>query len=154
MAMLRCFILILLAHGQDLIAQRAFTVDDLLREESIAQVKLSPDGRWLAYVQVRPKTAAETYQNPFLFGKDRADVWLVATEGGSPRNLTQGISDGSGFWQPEWSPDSTRLALLSNRGGNVRLWLLDVTTGHLQRLTELAVDVLADPPMLWVSNHP
>jgi dipeptidyl aminopeptidase/acylaminoacyl peptidase len=153
MVVLGCFILVLLVPGQALIAQRAFTVDDLLREEAIAQVKISPDGRRLAYVRVRPKSAAETYQKPFLFGKDRADVWLVATEGGTPRNLTQGVSDGSGFWQPVWSPDSTRLALLSNRGGNVRLWLLDVATGRLQRLTELAVDVLADPPMLWVSNE-
>jgi dipeptidyl aminopeptidase/acylaminoacyl peptidase len=154
MVILRCLILVLLVPGQDLIAQqRAFTVDDLLREEAIAQVKLSPDGRWLAYVQVRSKSAAETYQKPFLFGKDRADIWLVATEGGSPRNLTQGISDGSGFWQPVWSPDGTRLALLSNRGGNVRLWLLNVATSRLQRLTDLAVDVLADPPMLWVSNE-
>jgi len=35
--------------GQVLMAQRAFTVEDVLREESIAQAKLSPDGRWLAY---------------------------------------------------------------------------------------------------------
>src|SRR5262245_27674683 len=116
-------ILVLIAHGQVLIAQRSFTVDDLLREESIQEVKLSPDGRWWAYVQVRPKSAAEPYQKPFLFGKDRADIWLAATKGGPPRNLTQGISDGSGFWQPVWSPDSTRLALLSTRGDNIRLWL-------------------------------
>jgi hypothetical protein len=50
-----------MAPGQSLIAQRAFTVDDLLREESIEQVKLSPDGRWLAYFQMRSKSAAETY---------------------------------------------------------------------------------------------
>jgi len=152
MVKLTCFILVLLAPAERLMAQRAFTVDDLLRQESIGQVKISPDGRWLAYVQIRSKSAAETYQKPFLFGKDRGDIWLVATEGGSPRNLTQGISDGSGFWQPVWSPDSKRLALLSNRGGNVRLWLLDVATSRLQKLTDLAVDVLADPPMLWVSN--
>lgn len=150
---LRCFILCLMGPGQVLIAQRAFTVDDLLREEAIAQVKLSPDGRWLAYVQVRSKSAAETYQKTFLFGKDRADIWLAPAQGGSPRNLTQGISDGSGWWAPVWSPDGKRLALLSNRGGNVRLWLLDVATGRLQKLTELAVDVLADPPMLWASNE-
>src|SRR5258705_8117762 len=146
MLLLTCLILFLPAPGQILIAQRAFTVDDLLREESIAQVKLSPDSRWLAYVQVRPKSAAETYQKPFLFGKDRGDIWLVATEGGSPRNLTQGISDGSGWWAPVWAPDSTRLALLSNRGGNVRLWLLDVATSRLRRLTELAGDRPAGPP--------
>jgi dipeptidyl aminopeptidase/acylaminoacyl peptidase len=153
MVIFRCFILFLMASGQVSIAQRAFTVDDLLREESITQVKLSPDGRWLAYVRVRPKSAAETYQKFFLFGKDRGDIWLAATEGGSPRNLTQGISDGSGWWAPVWSPDSRRLALLSNRGGNVRLWVLDLATGRIQRLTDLAVDVLADPPVLWVSNE-
>ena len=151
--LLRGFVLFLLAPGQLLIAQRAFTVDDLLREESIGQAKISPDGRWLAYVQVRSKSAKETYQKFFLFGKDRADIWLVPTAGGSPRNLTQGISDGSGWWAPVWSPDSTRLALLSNRGGNVRLWLLDVATSRLRRLTDLAVDVLADPPVLWASNE-
>jgi len=153
MVLLRCLLLILMAPVPVLLAQRAFTVDDLLREESIGRAKLSPDGRWLAYERIRPKSAAETYQKFFLFGKDRADIWLVATNGGAPRNLTQGISDSSGWWAPVWSPDGTKLALLSNRGGNVRLWLLDLTAHRLKKLTELAVDVLADPPMLWISNE-
>lgn len=78
---LRCFIFFLMAPGQVLIAQRAFTVDDLLREEAIAQVKLSPDGRWLAYVQVRSKSAAETYQKNF-FVRQRPRGHLAGACGG------------------------------------------------------------------------
>lgn len=118
---------------------RPFEVQDLLRKESIQQAKLSPDGSWLAYVRIRPRTESETYQRPWLDGKDRADIWLVATNGGRPRNLTQGVSDGSGFWLPIWSPDSKKFVLLSTRGGNVRLWLFDVASGTLKRLTEQGV---------------
>ncbi len=97
--------------------QRALTTDDLLELEELGEVALSPDGRWLAYVVKRPRLTATFLKYDFLAGGDRGDVWLVETSGGVPRNLTEGAADGSGYWAPNWSPDSRRLAMLSRRAG-------------------------------------
>ncbi len=134
--------------------QRAMTVDDVLRLEELGDVAFSPDGAWLAYVVKRAKTV--TYHKwDFLWGNDRADIWLVPSSGGAPKNLTNGASEGSGFWLPSWSPDGARLAMLSTRGGNVRLWVWEKSSGRLKPLTERGVDTwdLGDKGPVWVSDH-
>jgi dipeptidyl aminopeptidase/acylaminoacyl peptidase len=134
--------------------QRPMTPDDVLRLEELGDVAFSPDGTWLAYVVRRAKTV--TYHKwDFLWGNDRADVWLVPSGGGTAKNLTNGASDGSGFWLPVWSPEGTRLAMLSTRGGNVRLWVWEKSSGSLKPLTERGVDTwdLGDKGAIWVSDH-
>lgn len=134
--------------------QRPMTPDDVLRLEELGDVAFSPDGSWLAYVVKRAKTV--TYHKwDFLWGNDRADVWLVPSSGGTPKNLTNGASDGSGFWLPVWSPEGTRLAMLSTRGGNVRLWVWEKSSGSLKPLTDRGVDTwdLGDKGPVWVSDH-
>jgi dipeptidyl aminopeptidase/acylaminoacyl peptidase len=134
--------------------QRPMTPDDVLRLEELGDLALSPDGMWLAYVVKRAKTV--TYHKwDFLWGNDRADVWLVATGGGKPQNLTNGASDGSGFWLPVWSPDANRLAMLSTRGGNVRLWVWEKSSGTLKPLTARGVETfdLGNKGPVWVSDR-
>lgn len=144
----------LLASAGTSAEQRALTPDDILRLEELGDVTFSPDGTWLAYVVRRAKTV--TYHKwDFLWGNDRADIWLAPTRGGKPQNLTAGVSDGSGFWLPVWSPDGSRLAMLSTRGGNVRLWVWEKSSGTLKPLTERGVDTwdLGDKGAIWVSDH-
>lgn len=115
---------------------------------------LSPDGRWLAYVRKRPRRTATFHKYDFLWGGDRGDVWVVAAAGGAPQNLTRGADDGSGHWAPRWSPDGTRVALLSTRGGNVCAWVCDIDSRRLQRLSARALNLKAHSlPMLWVSDE-
>ena len=144
----------LLVSAQASAQQRPMAPDDILRLEELGDVAFSPDGTWLAYVVRRAK--AVTYHKwDFLWGNDRADVWLVPSSGGTPRNLTNGASDGSGFWLPAWSPEGNRLAMLSTRGGNVRLWVWEKSSGSLKPLTEQGVDTwdLGDKGAIWVSDH-
>lgn len=133
---------------------RPLTPDDLFKLEEVGQVALSPDGQWLAYVIKRSKATALIHARPFLEGNDRGDVWLVSTSGGKPQNLTNGAMDGTGWWAPVWSPDSQNLAVLSTRGGNVRLWLWEKAKRRLRRLTERGVDMLPaqQAPVAWL-NH-
>ena len=104
--------------------KRPMTPDDVLRLEDLGQVALSPDGQWIAYTLKRPKTVS-FHKWDYLNGDDRADVWLAPSSGGTPRRVTDGVTDGAGFWMPTWSPDGSRIAMLSSRGDNVHLWVWD-----------------------------
>lgn len=134
---------------------RSLTPDDPSQLEELGQVALSPDGRWLAYVVRRRKALSRVHARPFLEGNDRGDVWLVSVSGGTPQNLTKGEVDDSGWWSPVWSPDSERLAMLSTRGGNVRLWLWESASRRLKRLTEAGIDVLIGQPapVVWLNEE-
>ncbi|MFG2466763.1 amidohydrolase family protein [Streptomyces canus] len=65
-------------------------------------------------------------------------LWTLRSDGGDVRQLTDGPWDDRG---PAWSPDGTRIAFASERGGDTvtgspyRIWVVDVRSGALTRLT-------------------
>jgi dipeptidyl aminopeptidase/acylaminoacyl peptidase len=138
---------------------RTLAVDDLFRIEQIGRYyggpfSFSPHGGTLAYVLQRPKETATLHIQRPLAGNDRADIWLVELPAGTPRNVTRGRADGVGYWAPAWSPDGARLAMLSNRGGNVRLWVWEKGTGQLRQLTQRGVRLdFFNVPYAWLSTE-
>jgi dipeptidyl aminopeptidase/acylaminoacyl peptidase len=137
--------------------QRTATPDDIARLEQFGEIAFSPDGHAIAFVRRRPLMSARSYQQSFLWGDDRADIWLASIDDGrAPTNLTMGESDGSGYWLPTWSPDGARLAMLSTKGGdNVQLWVWEKATGHFARLSERGIAWLAGRPpgFAWLDNE-
>lgn len=131
-------------HRESLAAPAAapVTVDDLLALERVEGVVPSPDGNWFAITIIRGRTAGEIFGHENLFGLTRADIWILPSDGGAPRNMTRGHLDGGGYWSPVWSPDSRRLAVISTAGGdNIRPYVIDVGTGEVRRLTERGLDL-------------
>ncbi|MFB6573094.1 amidohydrolase family protein [Streptomyces noursei] len=67
-------------------------------------------------------------------------LWTLAPDGSGLTQVTDGPWDDRG---PAWSPDGTRLAFASERGGDpvggspYRLWVLEVASGRLTRVTGL-----------------
>ncbi|MFJ8635698.1 amidohydrolase family protein [Streptomyces sp. NPDC093568] len=65
-------------------------------------------------------------------------LWTLRPDGTGLHQLTDGPWDDRG---PAWSPDGTRVAFASERGGDTvtgapyRIWVVDVRTGALTRLT-------------------
>ena len=92
--------------------------------ESFAPV-WSPDGRWIAFVSNRAG----------LFG---VDIYVVRANGTQLRRLTRSTRD-DGFpadsTMPDWSPDGSRIAFVSNRDGNNELYLMNRDGTNPRRLT-------------------
>lgn len=100
---------------------------------TVADVRISPDGRTVAYVTSEASTAGEAPESA---------IWLVDADGGTPRRLTTSdAADGS----PRWSPDATRIAFTSDRKqrGVRQVYLLTVSGGEAVRLTDTRAGVAA-----------
>jgi len=128
-------------------ASKTFTVDALLRLEGLGAVSPSPDGREVAIVVQRAQGAHERYPMPWLQDDARGDIWIARTDGGSAFRLTDGSQDGAGYWEPVWSPDGTRLAMLSTKGGDaVRAYVWAVGDSAPRAANQRAVDI-------WVTHN-
>lgn len=95
-----------------------------------ADLQWSPDGRWLVYASNRVR------DNTFYFN---ADVYIVDAQGGTDRLLTtnsQGFKDRD----PAWSPDSRKVAFISDRSGFDNVMVVDVATGSTSTLTDTRFD--------------
>jgi dipeptidyl aminopeptidase/acylaminoacyl peptidase len=122
---------------------------------------VTQDGKWIAYMVDR--SAASSANTPPLksirtsgsyippFADDRADIWIRSVEGGWSRRITNGQSNGAGYWDPQWSPDGQRLAMLSTDGGELAYWVWTRSSSKLNKL--MVPDIHAGTPFIvWVSN--
>lgn len=91
--------------------------------------EISPDGRRVAYVLSR--TNWEDNAN-------ESDIYVAAVSGGEPVRLTAQRKSASG---PVWSPDSKRVAFVSNRDGKQQIYVIPVEGGEAMPLTAHATDV-------------
>jgi dipeptidyl aminopeptidase/acylaminoacyl peptidase len=106
---------------------RGMTADDLFRIQWVSDARLSPDGRTVAFTVTRLDAEADDY---------RSTIWTAPAEGGPPRQFTNGGGKDSA---PRWSPDGTRLAFLSDRGGGKpQVFLIDAAGGEAHRLTSIS----------------
>lgn len=114
--------------------KRAFTIKDLYRIQSIADVHVSPDGRSLVYSISTPNLGK---------GKKVGHVWMMEADGANARQIT--YSD-KGESSPNFSPDGKWISFISSREGSSNLYLMPVSGGEAHRLSKISTGV-ADP--LW-----
>ena len=118
----RCSALVLcLIPGGMLRAQArpGLTIDDLQTLKAPGYMQLSPDGGQLAY----------TVGDRLLLVSTRAP--------NSPRQLGKGSL-------PTWSPDGKRLAWYSSESGTQQFMVMDVQSGHSERVTNLKGGIKPD----------
>ena len=80
---------------------------------------ISPDGKQIAFAAL-------------------GDLWLLAKGTKTPERLTQGPTMQV---EPTWSPDGTKLAYVSDRNGNMDVWIRDLKTGQDKLLADLSDDL-------------
>ncbi len=108
----------------------------LQQVHSFSRVSISPDGKWVAWIQ---PVAGESGENQ-IFLLDWKNT------GAKPRRLTAG--DGKRSFRESavvWSPDAKQLAFLSNAGSSQQqVFVAAISSGKPRRLTNLH-GYLADP---------
>jgi dipeptidyl aminopeptidase/acylaminoacyl peptidase len=117
-------------------AGRAMTINDLIGAIRVSDPQLSPDGRTVAYV--RTSTNSET-------GVRNADIWAASSDGtGTARLLVGGDKSDT---TPRFSPDGTKLAFISTRGGTPQIYVGSSDGNNITKLTTLAAG--AQPPLVF-----
>jgi Tol biopolymer transport system component len=100
--------------------------DDLVALHRLSDPQPSPDGRQVAFVI----TDADEPEN-----RANSDIWIIASEGGTPRRLTFSPKHDR---HPRWSPDGKWIAFESNRGGEFQVWLLPSEGGEARVLSTIS----------------
>ena len=122
-------LLLLLSCCAIVFAQRKpFDVSAMLALKRIGDPQISPDSRWVAF----------TVQTVDLdANKKPVQIWIAPLDGGAPRQITQ---DGEANRRPRWSPDSKRIAYISDRGGSSQIWLMDPDGGNARQVTNISTE--------------
>ena len=111
---------------------RLLTPDDVFHLKTVADPRVSPDGRFVAFTVKSLDAKADEADT---------DVWMAPFAGGEAHRLTASEKPET---SPRWSPDGRYLAFLSGREGKKKqVWLLDRAGGEAVRLTDYKADVSA-----------
>lgn len=106
----------------------------------------SPDGEWVVFVSDRAEA-----------GKASDNLWLMNSEGGDLRQLTNSDATFQEDIEPSWSPDGRQIAffrhsLLGDSLDETRpsgLWLVDVGTGEETALVHITGFLVGAQPPVW-----
>jgi dipeptidyl aminopeptidase/acylaminoacyl peptidase len=93
--------------------KQPITAEDLHRITYVEDPRISPDGRYVAYVQA----AVDKFDN-----STKRNIWLALTDGSDLIQVTRSGKD----LQPRWSPDGKTLAFTSGRDEKLQIYLMRI----------------------------
>jgi len=112
-----------------ILAAQVITPEDVLTIRELTDVKLSPDGKQIAFVVTEPN-------DPKLPREPRVtNIWVVPVDGREPpRPLIAGLKNAIA---PHWSPDGRTLAFVSDADSSTQIYLLRDGEQKAARLTNV-----------------
>ena len=117
------FVLFALLVSPLLQAAPPFTPRDAVTVREISSPSFSPDGKTIAYVVRSADLDESSYDE---------DIWMVPYDGGTPVPFA---ATGKNESAPQWSPDGSRIAFLSDRGDRTQVWIIPADGGEAWELT-------------------
>ncbi len=110
---------------------RAFTADDLIQMERVADPQMSADGRIIVF-QLR--------QTDLEADKGVNSIWRIDMDSSerSPQRMT---AEGQNSYHARLSADGRSIFFLSTRSGSSQVWRMDVGAGEARQVTRLDLDV-------------
>ncbi|HTX34036.1 MAG TPA: S9 family peptidase [Bryobacteraceae bacterium] len=124
--MRRRLLLLLASAAIAFAGKQPLDVNAMLQLQRISDPQISPDGVWVAFTVQSVDVAAN---------RKPQQIWTVPLGGGAPRQITH---EGSLNQRPRWSPDSKRIAFVSDRSGSSQVWTMDPDGGKPFQVTSLA----------------
>lgn len=108
--------------------KKLLTSLDLMKVANVGGPRISPDGTRVVY------TVSEVKMEKDKEWKTSTQVWVVSTNGGDARQFTRHDKNSTA---PEWSPDGTMLAFLSDRekDGERQVWMMNANGGESWQVT-------------------
>ena len=131
MFFLLCTITLLVNASAQNIVKRPLIPSDVYLLKNVADPRISPDGKWVAYTVSTVDTAKDNRNS---------DIWMVSWDGKETVQLT---NSGEAESSPRWSPDGKYLSFVSSRNGEklAQLWLMDRRGGEAKKITSLKGDL-------------
>lgn len=129
---MRRWFFLLLASAILSAQKRPFDANAMMALKRISDPQISPDGHWVAFSVQTVDVAAN---------KKSTQIWIVSLDGGgsqSSNGARQITHDGDDNERPRWSPDSTRIAYVSNRTGPSQIWSMDSDGNNAKQITSFA----------------
>ena len=112
-------------------------------ENGACQPSWSPDGSQLVFTSPCP---ARGEVNDNLY--NNSSLYLINADGTGVKTLS--TAPGSAY-DPAWAPDGKRLAFTSLRDGRKEIYIMDVNSGVVNRLTNSAGDIENSQPA-WADS--
>ncbi len=109
------------------LAQSAWTPEMEMKVKTVGAVRVSPDGKRVAYTVSAPVMAPD--KSEFV-----TQIWSANVDGSDPVQLTYAEKSSE---NPRWSPDGKMLAFTSSRSGKTNLYVLRLVGGEAEQLTDV-----------------
>jgi dipeptidyl aminopeptidase/acylaminoacyl peptidase len=108
--------------------KKPFDSAAMMELKRMSDPQISPDGKWVTFTVQTVDVAAN---------KKPSQIWMAPLAGGTPRQITH---DGEANQRARWSPDSKRIAYISDRSGSSQIWLMDTDGGDARQATNLSAE--------------
>lgn len=108
--------------------KKMLDAEALWKLNRIGEPSLSPDGKNIAFT-VRKYDVEKN--------NSTRQIYTVPLDGGTPRQIT---TDGTLNERPKWTPDSKRIAWISNRGGSAQVWTMNPDGTGAKQITTISTE--------------